>query len=440
MRQSIVEKIEEFGFKHGSGESWVACPECDVRSPRPLRRANDVLKCEKCGCSASVREWLMHGIETERQGKADEVPADTKITKAGDGLGGAVWKIPAAGKFDFFLLFGTAWLGITAVVSFAILAESFKNRLSEGDMPFLIIVPFLGVFWAIGLGVFFAGLKGMFQKVEISVSGGEFTLKKELFGRVNEQRCALESIKSVSQVVFYSKNKRPVYGIQVKADKKFKFGSALRDDEKAWLTADLEEATTANRKRVVGSYEPEERGRKDYFSVVIPDSIKARALGALIIFAVSILFLVLGLFVMDTGFPSTVPTAWDAEELINFLKDLFSSTFRTLWLCFSTLIACVAVYLFFKALGERGQEKRIEGNEAEVSLRTYKRGLVLKDRSFPRSRVTDIRATNSGSQNGRPMKRVDLIVTLEAIKIAGWMDGDEADALVAEVREALGVK
>jgi hypothetical protein len=86
----------------------------------------------------------------------------------------------------------------------------------------------------------------------------------------------------------------------------------------------------------------------------------------------------------------------------------------------------------------RGKERRIEGNATEISIRTYRNGLILKDRSFPRREVTDIRASVSGSSGSTPMKRLDLIVGDRAEKLASWIDGDEADALVRKVREALG--
>lgn len=84
------------------------------------------------------------------------------------------------------------------------------------------------------------------------------------------------------------------------------------------------------------------------------------------------------------------------------------------------------------------KDRRIEGNEAEISIRTYRNGLILEDRSFPRNQVHDIRGTVSGSSNNKSMKRVELIVGDKAEKITSWMDGDLADQLIAEVRAALG--
>jgi hypothetical protein len=43
--------------------------------------------------------------------------------------------------------------------------------------------------------------------------------------------------------------------------------------------------------------------------------------------------------------------------------------------------------------------RRNEANATEISIRTYRNGLILKDKSFPRREVTDIRASVSGSSN-----------------------------------------
>jgi hypothetical protein len=62
----------------------------------------------------------------------------------------------------------------------------------------------------------------------------------------------------------------------------------------------------------------------------------------------------------------------------------------------------------------------------------------LENRSFPRDQVYDIRGIITGASSNKSMKRVELIVGNKTEKIAGWMDGDLADQLIQEVRDALG--
>jgi hypothetical protein len=112
--------------------------------------------------------------------------------------------------------------------------------------------------------------------------------------------------------------------------------------------------------------------------------------------------------------------------------------FRGIWLVFNSLFISFGLGMLGQALLDRGKERRIEGNATEISIRTYRNGLILKDKSFPRRDVMDIRASVSGSSNSTTMKRVELIVGDRAEKLASWIDAGEADALVRQVREVMG--
>ena len=89
-------------------------------------------------------------------------------------------------------------------------------------------------------------------------------------------------------------------------------------------------------------------------------------------------------------------------------------------------------------LSHRNKQRRIEGDAGQISIRTYRGNRILKDESFQRKDVTDIRAFVSGSSGSQPLKRVELIVGERSIKLADWMNGEEADALVESVRVSLG--
>ncbi len=105
----------------------------------------------------------------------------------------------------------------------------------------------------------------------------------------------------------------------------------------------------------------------------------------------------------------------------------------------SGIMATGGLALMIWMIRTRDRETRVEGTESEISIRSYQRGLILQDRSFPRDSVSDIRASVSGSSNGQPMKRIELIAGNRAEKIASWVDGEKADVMVAEVRGALGI-
>jgi hypothetical protein len=117
---------------------------------------------------------------------------------------------------------------------------------------------------------------------------------------------------------------------------------------------------------------------------------------------------------------------------------LMANGFRTVWTLFSSVFAVIGIGMTYSTIRTMGKDRRIEGNEEEVSIRTYRKGLTLENRSFPRNSVHDIRATHSGSSNGKAMKRVELVVGNKTEKIANWMDGDMADQLIEKVRTELG--
>ena len=171
----------------------------------------------------------------------------------------------------------------------------------------------------------------------------------------------------------------------------------------------------------------------------IPAAGMASVIGPFVLALFGIGFICIGIFLID-GEPlpdlsgKSGPGYW-----FSLIHWLFSNGFRTFWVLFSSLFAITGIYTGLSALRELGSNRRIEGNPADISIRTYRRGLVLKDRSFPRSEVTDIRASESGRIGNTFTKRVELIVGEKAEKVAIWMNGDKADDLVAEVREAMGI-
>jgi hypothetical protein len=84
------------------------------------------------------------------------------------------------------------------------------------------------------------------------------------------------------------------------------------------------------------------------------------------------------------------------------------------------------------------REVKLEGDETQIALRHYRHGRVIKERSFSRASVAGLKVTAAGHMNGRPMKRLDLIVNAKAERVTRWTQGDIADAWADEVNRALG--
>ncbi len=283
------------------------------------------------------------------------------------------------------------------------------------------------------------GLREAFMRHRLTVSGGGVTLRKEMFGRSREKILAAASVTSVSQKEFYQQNYKPIYGIEIKGTGgKLRFGSSLTEDEKAWLVADIWEAVFGREetelKIPVPGHAPAER--KEVFSIAIPGPPKHAWIFGLNFTLMSLGFMCFGIFAMEGD---TLPEKEEGASYVsNLVFSLFSNGFRGIWLLMTTVFAGLGIFILVSNLRGMGQDRRIEGNSAEISIRTYERGLVVKDKSFARNSVTDIRASTSGSSNGKQMKRIELIVGDKAEKLSSWVDGDEANELVSQVRAAFG--
>lgn len=384
--------------------------------------------CGSCGARASLAEWAAASGPGAMRGKVGVPPAGTKIRVSTDARGGKVWEIPASRKPNFFIFFSVIWLAITTLVSGGFLFSVLSGGEIDGDMPQWVLIPFLGIFWAVGVGLFYLGLRQMLARHTIMVGAESLIWRRDFFGRITEKSLLRGGITTIAERVFYRQNNRPVYGIEIKGmEGRIRFGTTLRDEEKAWLVAELTEAAIPKKPTpkyggavVGGLLEPMKVGgaaQTEIFSHMIP------GMGAQG-FWIGLVFALVG-----GGFASLAFTVMDRESWIGF---------RGIWALLSSIFMFVGLGIFGQSLLGRGKERRIEGNASDISVRTYRRGLILKDESFPRRDVTDIRASLSGNSGSTPMKRLELIVGDRAVKLASWIDGDEADALVRQVREALG--
>ena len=426
----IGESLEKAAVRAKMKSGALHCPECGAKPVSLPEERVELMACGKCGTRASLSEWVAASIPGAAKGKAGEPPAGTRIRVAGDASGGKVWEIPASGKFGFFMLFSLLWLSITAIVSGGFLLTFLSGGKIEGNMPEWLLIPFFGIFWAVGLGTLYTGLRNMLARHRVSVGGGRLTLRREMLGRVSEKSLSCAGITTLEQREFYQQNYQPVYGIEIKgAEGKIRFGTTLEEAEKAWLVAELAEAAlpkpashaSGGADGVVGGVlAPMKVGAAaltESFSAVIP------GLGMRGFWAGLTFVLVAG------GFASLAFTVMDRESWIGI---------RGIWLVFNSLFISFGLGMLGNALLGRGKERRIEGNATEISIRTYRNGLILKDKSFLRREVTDIRSSVSGNSNSTTMKRVELIVGDRAEKLASWVDAGEADALVRQVRGALG--
>lgn len=442
MFKKVVETIEKANLRAQLKSGQLSCPDCGAAAGGLPKNWDEVMVCGSCGSRASLNEWVSSSDPEHKVGFADRPPVGTKIRRETVSADQVIWHIPATGKFGFLLFFALFWIFITATVSGSFLFAFLTGGKIEGDMPEWAMIPFFGLFWAVGLGVLYAAFRQKYLNQSITFDHQKITLQKKLFSKTSEKSLAKSSISSVAQKEFYQQNYKPVYGIEIRgADGKLRFGSGLTAEEKAWLVADFNQVLSGKEK--VESHQTTEGlapirvgSRKSVFSVSIPKPGASALIGSLFFAIIGSGFVCIGIFVIE-GEP--IPNDQQgAGGVMMWFHSLLANGFRTIWTLFSSLFAVLGVGMTISTLRSMKKDRRIEGNEAEISIRTYRHGLILEDRSFPRNQVHDIRGTISGSSNNNAMKRVELIVGDKTEKIANWMDAGLADQLIAEVRAALG--
>lgn len=415
-------------------KGMLRCPKCGHRPSKAPQDMEQLVHCEACGFDALLTDWARE-IQAMPMVDPDDFPAGTRIRREGSAAGDCVWHIPPSGKFGFFLFFGLFWTAITAVVSGAFL---FGTPTDGGNDKPWFLYPFFAVFWAIGLGMLYAALRNKYARHRITVTRDLVTLRREMFGRVKEKSLVTAQVSSVAQVVFYQQNYQPVYGVEIRGSGgKLRFGSTLREEEKAWLVEDIKRAVFGeSHAGAVAARAPEmiAAQRQSSFSFPLPPTPKWH-------WIMGVVFVLLGLGAIAVGvfhgrdFPKP---GKDGMDWIAVVFESLFSLFSLIPILVGLVFGGIGVAMVSSTWAGRGRDVRLEGDETQVALRTYQHGRVIKEQSFPRSSVSGARATRTGAVNGKPMKRIDLIVDGKAQRITRWTDGAVADAWVNDVCRALG--
>jgi uncharacterized membrane protein len=437
MFSPLLRKLESANYKANAKRGGLACPDCGAKKPlRAPRESDDVITCDSCGTKASALEWAASSAPQNVIGRPGPPPATSRITREVDAAGSTVWNIPASGRSGGLMVFAILWTAITAVVSGGFLVAFLSGEMKEsGNFPDWAILPFFGIFWAVGLGMFYAAFRNKYARHRISANCDSIRLRREFFGSAKEKSLPSGSIRSVAQVQFYQQNYEPVLGIEIKGSHgKLRFGSILSAEEKAWLVADIQHVLSGSSPTSAGAAfsHPEKQA---VFSIAVPES-KTPAWPLAVILSVTG---TVGLC-FAIGFlrkANDAPARQDSG-IFRAIDTIFNQ-FPVMMLLSSGVITLIGWYMLIRLIGARGQETRIEGSDSEIAIRRHSRGRIIHERAFPRSSVTNIRSFFTGNTDTTVMKRVELIVGEKAEPVTRWADGNQADAMVAEVRRALGL-
>lgn len=437
--KQLWEKAEAAGYRSMASRGLLVCPSCGARPGNIPEGELQVIACPSCGVRASVAEWTGSSVASGSVVPDSATPPEgTRITRSEGSSGEIVWNIPASGNSGGFMVFAILWCGITAIVSGGFLMAFLTGKGIEGNMPEWALIPFFGLFWGVGLGMFYAAFRSKYARHRISAGRDSVILRRELFGRSREKSLDATGITGVSREVFYQRNYRPVFGVEIRGTGgKLRFGSMLTEDEKAWLVSDMKRVMLG-KQQDQGTVPSLPRVRQAYFSLPLPAPRSSLMPVALVLIGMGIVFAFVGTRI-DEDFQK--PAGTEGPRWFRLIEQMFHFTaggFQGIWMLVSAVIALAGILMLVLHLRSQGKETRLEGTDSEISIRTFRYGRILRDRTFPRSSVTDIRCSGSGSSNGKPMKRIELIVGDKAEKIAWWIDGDIADAFVSEARGALG--
>jgi uncharacterized membrane protein len=450
MFRPLFRKFESASYKALAKKGGLSCPDCRAKASTIPTSADEVITCAFCGTKASPVEWTRSFIAGETVGAPAQLPASSRITREIDPSGTIVWNIPASGKSGGLIVFAILWCSITAVISSGFLFASLSSAgETRSDSPGWFLIPFFGVFWAVGLGMFYAAFRNKYARHRISANRDTITLRREFFGRTKEKSLPTGTIKSVAQVMFYQQNYEPVLGIEIRGRHgKLRFGSILSAEEKAWLVTEIKQAALGAGEAAATSScltEPEPKALdpaastvgKSYFSASVTHSLKHH-----IPFALAACFMgALFLFVISR-FWETESLASDqaAPGFIRFFDMLFGllgNSMRVLFILIGGGMVAGGCSLIVWVIRVHGQQTQIEGSDTLISVRRLKQHRVLSERTFPRAAVTDIRSSVCGATHGIVSKRVQLIVGDTAETVASSITSDQADAMVTEVRRAL---
>lgn len=209
------------------------CPFCSA----DLSGLNWTLPQDPDGLAASVVAPTSAGQVTR---ELPAVPGKSRIQVVESTADRLVIYVPGGGKqsagLGCFALFWNLFMCIFTPPWFI-----FDGKGDNGP-PMLFLIPFLGLFWVVGLGMAYFWLKMKYERTFVLLEKERLVVQKILFNRKKVATTMLGPDSRAALVESYSQNDVPVYRVEVNGtDGAAKFGTALADDEKDWLVDRINE-------------------------------------------------------------------------------------------------------------------------------------------------------------------------------------------------------
>ncbi len=448
MRNRILSFLEKAALKTASSGKGLSCPGCGISNQTRNLVSGQVLTCASCGYFGSALEWITKPSSSppsDPQRIPTSPPPGTRITLE-PRMGGILWNIPATGKSGGLLPVGWIWTLLCLTMGVIVLWLGITGTGSINDQPAtveralgmeLMMIPF----HLIGILMLYFGYRMKFASHQLAIGRGRIALTRRWLGRAKEKSIAIQDLESIQQVVFYSRNYQPVHGIEIKGGrKKLRFGSSLTEAEKAWLVAQFQRSVWPDRFKKEEAKSPDVAepagvGTRP-FSILMPKSSGSLGIGIMLL-VMGLLFLGVGIFLIK---PIGMGHAHSSEGFFTIFNRLFSllgSGFQIVWCLISTIMLVSGIACLRSHRRNAGVEQRLIGSPTGISLKRLRHATVVEEKTFERRLFRDIRASVMGSVNGKPMKRIEMILGDRSETIANWVAGEKADALVEEVRQAM---
>lgn len=420
MLKQLVQRISERAQAKMAGAA--KCPHCQESA----LHTGETYSCRGCGFVGAFSEFVM-STSSAPTGKVGHPPAETKIVRRKLPTGGIAFTIPASGRSGGLLPFGILWTAITALatIPFVITTLSGKATMDFSGPPWLATlgtILFFGLFWGIGLGMLYFGLRAKHAVHVIRLEHGTIDYVRGFAGRRHHTQFPFEDVESIAAKAFYERNYHPVIGIEIRGTKKkVRFGTSLTDAEKGWLVAECNALVfpkPAFQERATDE-RPRSRPRHGFERILAPERNRLSDF-----ITTTIGFLVVGGFLI-LGFS---PLMADA------------GFFRVLWIGFSLLFLLVMLGGIVWGWRRRRMTVRVlyDGKRVTVS-KEHGRHPSTKE-SVPVEDLLRVAYYPAGASNQEARYSGALITKDRCLPLFRWRREDQTRPFIDDLRRQLQLK
>ena len=218
------------------------CPQCNADLDDDLVASTGSAECPFCGADLADVDF---GENSRKSSSTSVVAGNHPATSHGQPAGSEieivestrdrlVIHIPPGGKKARAIgCFAFIWNGFMAVFTSVWI---FAGVQDNADAPLYVIIPFLGLFWLVGLGMAYWWVRMRFMRLYLLIDPSRVAIQRTLFGRKSLKETHLGPKPFAELVESYQQNDVSVYAVAIEGtDRTAKFGTPHSREEKDWL-------------------------------------------------------------------------------------------------------------------------------------------------------------------------------------------------------------